>query len=523
MERLRIADQPDDRNVEVDADHPRVGSAQKYPWPSSPTQTESTQQPQSFPKSDTRKLEHFEPGLTTEENTKLVACLGKLTNWLAGQACQKIPVPEDVRTLVEKLPGSKELFGQGKPLLFLDRLADLGAVTVDFREKYIVMSPSSQEEKRKDFFDYLFRKGMRAVLNFAKMLYEDKKLLDVIKIVEHISNRGYIPAENVTARTDKPGGSPESSTAPTAVVVKKGHYKGGSRIYEMSSNPRGYVLIINNEKFHEGTPYTERRGTALDGDNLKALFVQIGFKIYEEQQFRDQTKKEMEVLVQRFASDKRHAHVHASVVCVLSHGKENGRIAGVDGQHITDVEIERNFTASSAPGLAGKPKLFFFVACRGNLWDNGLTVVKDAHGNIVAPATTFPLARGMAVHTDGGVESDAVSGGDLLVMSSNCDEQRTPAQDPRKIPDFTDFLSVYATIPGHISYRNTQEGTFFVKEFVNLVSEEACWNDLLMMITEVNNRLNDITYKGETQTCYTVTRLRKALFLNPGYNISPEA
>ena len=53
-----------------------------------------------------------------------------------------------------------------------------------------------------EFFEYLFRRGMRAVLNFVKMLYEDKKLTEVIAIVEHIAKREYIPAENAIL---KPG------------------------------------------------------------------------------------------------------------------------------------------------------------------------------------------------------------------------------------------------------------------------------------------------------------------------------
>ena len=73
----------------------------------------------------------------------------------------------------------------------------------------------------------------------------------------------------------------------------------------------------------------------------------------------------METLISRFSQDKCHALANASVVCILSHGREDGEIAGIDGSHVTDVQVEEMFTASNCPDLANKPKIFFFVACRG--------------------------------------------------------------------------------------------------------------------------------------------------------------
>lgn len=73
----------------------------------------------------------------------------------------------------------------------------------------------------------------------------------------------------------------------------------------------------------------------------------------------------MRELINEFARYEDHEHVDACVVVILSHGTNNGRIAGIDGDHITDQEVQECFYASNCPHLAGKPKIFLFVACRG--------------------------------------------------------------------------------------------------------------------------------------------------------------
>lgn len=75
--------------------------------------------------------------------------------------------------------------------------------------------------------------------------------------------------------------------------------------------------------------------------------------------------QEMSDLIEEFASYEDHQSVHACVVIILSHGKDQGRIAGVDGEYITDSDVQEKFHANNCPHLAGKPKIFLFVACRG--------------------------------------------------------------------------------------------------------------------------------------------------------------
>ena len=44
----------------------------------------------------------------------------------------------------------------------------------------------------------------------------------------------------------------------------------------MTSTPRGFVLIINNEEFTDGE---QRTGAQQDGEMLTELFTGLGFKV----------------------------------------------------------------------------------------------------------------------------------------------------------------------------------------------------------------------------------------------------
>lgn len=64
---------------------------------------------------------------------------------------------------------------------------------------------------------------------------------------------------------------------PLEIVVKKSKtYRGPPqpKVYRMSSEPRGSVLIINNEEFDNGV-LSERIGSSVDVTNLTNLFEQL--------------------------------------------------------------------------------------------------------------------------------------------------------------------------------------------------------------------------------------------------------
>ena len=87
------------------------------------------------------------------------------------------------------------------------------------------------------------------------------------------------------------------------------------------------------------------------------------------------------------------------------------------------------------------------------------------------------------------------------------------------LPAEADYLLAYATIPGYVSWRNNENGSWFVSALVNVFMEMADTEHLLDMLTEVNRRVAEefASRSGQNkQVPEPVSRLRKKLFFRPG-------
>ena len=63
--------------------------------------------------------------------------------------------------------------------------------------------------------------------------------------------------------------------------------------YKVRSNPKGWVLLINNEKF-ECEKYPTRTGSDVDERNLETLFTQLGLKVLVRRNLKkDDMRKEI--------------------------------------------------------------------------------------------------------------------------------------------------------------------------------------------------------------------------------------
>ena len=167
--------------------------------------------------------------------------------------------------------------------------------------------------------------------------------------------------------------------------------------YEMKKIPRGVCIIINNTfkrgvgrepvKTSEGEELKERKGTDVDKERLKDTFEWLQFQVYVE---TDLTAEGIRNLFENVANG---SDIHGNpgensefqkvlcnssdcfIFCILSHGFDGG-IYGVDGKCVKTVDIKKYLAADKCAHLAGKPKLGFMQACRGN--DDALMVEKDA-------------------------------------------------------------------------------------------------------------------------------------------------
>jgi len=254
------------------------------------------------------------------------------------------------------------------------------------------------------------------------------------------------------------------------------------KTYKMESKPRGLVLIIDNENFHNEILPT-RTGSLVDANNLDILFDQLGFQVTLR---RNLPYYEMITEIQKFASKEDHSLGDMAVMAIMSHGR-HGLVSAADGRELETEWVLRQLNNDGCPALKGKPKFFIFQACRGDEMDHG-----------VLPGITWSEHRS---------ESDArpVSIG-------------KPAPEPQyKELSWEDIIVAYATLPGYVANRDRYRGTWFIECLCSVFMEMSVNTDLRDMLDIVAERLEK--YESEMGTkqsfAYEVRHFYKKLFFNP--------
>ncbi|XP_074255378.1 caspase-10 isoform X5 [Saimiri boliviensis] len=197
----------------------------------------------------------------------------------------------------------------------------------------------------------------------------------------------------------------------------------GAAVYRMNRKHRGHCVIVNNHSF---TSLRDRRGTCKDAEILKCVFTWLGFTVCK---YDNVTKGRMEEVLQEQKCNPDHVNGDCFVFCILTHGKF-GAVYSSDEALIPIREIMSHFTARQCPGLADKPKLFFIQACQGDE---------------IQPSVS--------------IEADAL----------NPEQQPTSLQGilQDSIPVEADFLLGLATVPGYVSFRDVQEGSWYIQSLCN--------------------------------------------------------
>ncbi|CAC5404575.1 CASP9 [Mytilus coruscus] len=221
---------------------------------------------------------------------------------------------------------------------------------------------------------------------------------------------------------------------------------GGLGSYNITTDPRGIVLIINNINFVSNNE--NRHGAEIDQERLTEMFTNFGFEILVH---IDKTAQEIEETLKYFAKDEQLLEVDSLIVVLMSHGN-NEIILGTDGEGKNVIDLITLFNSKNCTSMKGNPKMFIVNACRGDGRDKifGKTQPVDVHDT---------------VHTDGR---------GLSIQPANCD-----------------LLIAYSTFPGYVSYRDEEDGSPFVKCLVEVFKEKADLEHVLDMLTEVNNRMAD--------------------------------
>ncbi|XP_059059451.1 caspase-like [Achroia grisella] len=236
--------------------------------------------------------------------------------------------------------------------------------------------------------------------------------------------------------------------------------------YDMSGSK--YLLIFNHYKFQDThyfrhTP-ANREGTDKDVATLTKVFEDRRFKVTPHD---DLTYDEMKATVENFIA---HDHGSTSCICVaiLSHGDKNGHIYAADKPY----SLQKFMSQFENPKLATIPRLFFIQACRGGEIDKGNFVSTDSQAN-----------------------------------------------KKYHVPSQIDFLTLYPTVEGLVSFRD--DGSWMIQAICYVISKYYEHFDILQLITLANNYVafgrcsnnpdnEEIHNKKQTlEATFTLTKLLK--------------
>ncbi|XP_017278102.1 caspase-8 isoform X2 [Kryptolebias marmoratus] len=236
---------------------------------------------------------------------------------------------------------------------------------------------------------------------------------------------------------------------------KAAKHFGDLGTYPMNAAKRGICVILNNEDFSKsGSNLGNRVGTIPDENALRGVFEWLGFEV---QVHRNLGKRPMLSVLQKLSKED-YKQMDCLVCCVLSHGEE-GTVYGVDGCTVTIKELMAPFNGMRCPSLVEKPKLFFIQACQGTDYQK-------------------------AVETDSRKKEEE--------DDNICSDARVA----ESIPSNADFLLGMATVPSYVSFRDRNNGTWYIQSLCqNLTKMVPMGTDLVSILTKVNA---DVSKKSDS-------------------------
>ncbi|XP_043665790.1 caspase-1-like [Vespula pensylvanica] len=297
------------------------------------------------------------------------------------------------------------------------------------------MSKNEKGEENKD------RNSGRCPETRELVKTEEKEEVEEIE-EESVSVAQCIPSSSETQQSDMDGWpfgkAKDTNDGITSQKIVRIDIDPNAENYNMYHKRRGVALIFNNISFTN--QMTVRQGSEKDCNDLTKSLKNLDFEV---RIYKDPTLKTISTILQETAAED-HTDADCLIVTVMSHG-ESTLLHSADSLYSADM-LWTPFTADQCPTLAGKPKLFFIQACRGNQLDHGVTVLQ---------------------------------GGDVT-------DSRT---DFYTIPVFSDIMVAYSTLSGFYSWRNPDNGSWFIQAICEEFNIHGRTLDLLTLMTFVNRRV----------------------------------
>ena len=228
--------------------------------------------------------------------------------------------------------------------------------------------------------------------------------------------------------------------------------------------PRGVCVIINNYRF---LSHRERPGSEKDYKDLIEIFENtLGFQIEKGENL---TKQEILRLLRK-VQNLDHTKYSALFVIIMTHGDKHAIYAS-DDQKIDINDMILMFTTAKCPRLKDKPKVFLLQTCQGN--------------------------------------TDTASSSTRSHLPSEYQHFQASTHN------IADFLIGYATVCGAYSMRNVMTGTWYIQEFCEALKSYSHEEDLVRILTRVNDRVKKMSSDGITQQPHFDSQLGKLLYLRP--------
>jgi caspase 7 len=203
------------------------------------------------------------------------------------------------------------------------------------------------------------------------------------------------------------------------------------KMYNMNHEKRGVALVINIRSYDPPYQHKERVWSVKDFENLQHTFKYLEFDF---EPCENLTAKEIRDKIQKITKLD-HTNSDFFLCVVMSHGNEDYIIAS-DNRNISYEEIIAPI--KQCPKLIGKPKLFFFQACRG---ENEMVNRQDS---------------------DESTSSD---------QTETEDEPKYKSKMNRRLEYEADLLVNNATLPDHYAFGTMNEGSVFVNSVCAVLNE----------------------------------------------------
>ncbi|KAH9498390.1 Caspase-7 [Bulinus truncatus] len=290
-------------------------------------------------------------------------------------------------------------------------------------------------------------------------------------------------------------------TIQTNKVSEENSKSDNSDIYDFTHHHRGFAVIINNEKFTDKTnEYQDRPGSSEDAKLLVKTFKHLGFHVLL---LENLTALKVIETLHSASRDYKHSLADCFLCVILSHGHQITKvfqdrnsalqedvICGVDGKVVSTKKILDYFTDSNCPDLKGKPRIFFFQACRGIKVDDGVEIKICGKKKKWRVPSSIPDTADISCQTSAKIRDAESSFSTYCEMEDELDAKSEEKYVAEKVHHkiqsvmnpaqlHKDFLVMYGTPPGYYSWRR-KTGTWFIQSLCSVLNKRNIQQTPLM-------------------------------------------